>query len=260
MMPHVRHRGQSKMTSLTPEQLTGRTSAHVQELPQRGCRLHAHAATAFLALASEAAAMGIDLVAASSFRDFSRQLAIWNGKFRGERPVLDRDGAPLDISAMDDESIVRAILQWSALPGASRHHWGSEIDVFDRTALAVGAQPQFIPREYAPDGQFARLSVFLAQHAARFGFFLPYDSERGGVQPEPWHLSFAPVSAEALPALTLPVLADALRDAPLAGAQVVQRLLPEIHERYVCRVASPPPAARSYSADRAYSSNQAFLK
>jgi len=254
MMPHMRHLDQPPMMPLSPEQLTGRACTHVQQLPQGACRLHPLAGEAFLALTAAAAHAGIDLVAASSFRDFDHQLAIWNGKFHGERPLLDRDGAALDISTMDAESIVRAILQWSALPGASRHHWGSEVDVFDRAALAAGARPRLVPREYAADGAFARLSAFLARDAARHGFFLPYDSERGGVQPEPWHLSFAPLAAAALPALTLPVLAAALRDAPLAGAEVVQRLLPEIHERYVCRVAPPPPAAR------AYSSSQVFLK
>jgi LAS superfamily LD-carboxypeptidase LdcB len=243
MMPHVRHRGQRPMTNLTPEQLTGRVSTHVHELPRLSCRLHPGAAAAFVALAADAAHDGIDLVAASAFRDFNAQLTIWNGKFRGERRLLDRAGVPLDISRMDEEAIVRAILQWSALPGASRHHWGSEIDVFDRAALPAGARPRLVPEEYAPDGVFAALTASLRQHAARHGFFLPYDSDRGGVQPEPWHLSYAPVSAAALPALTLPVLGAALQGAALAGAAVVQRLLPEIHERYVRAVAAAPRQA-----------------
>lgn len=240
MMPHVRHLGQSSMTMLTPEQLTGRSSTHVQELPLLSCRLHPQAGAAFGALMTDAAREGMDLVAISAFRDFSRQLAIWNGKFRGERSLLDRHGARLDISAMDEEAIVRAILQWSALPGASRHHWGSEVDVIDRAALKPGARPQLLPQEYAPGGVFAHLTDFLQRRAAHHGFFLPYDSERGGVRPEPWHLSYAPVSVGALQALTPAVLAQALQDASLAGLSVVQRLLPEIYERYVCRVASPP--------------------
>ena len=240
MMPHVRHLGQLSMTILTPDQLTGRMATHVRELPQLSCRLHPQAGSAFEALVADAAREGIDLAAISTFRDFNRQLAIWNGKFRGERPLLDRDGARLDISTMDEEAIVRAILQWSALPGASRHHWGSEVDVFDRAALAPGEVPQLLPQQYAAGGVFEPLSRFLRQHAGQHGFFLPYDSERGGVQPEPWHLSYAPVSVRALQALTLPILSEALQDAPLAGSSVVQRLLPEIYERFVCRVASPP--------------------
>ena len=37
------------------------------------------------------------------------------------------------------------ILEWSALPGASRHHWGSEFDVFDLAALPEGYRVQLLP-------------------------------------------------------------------------------------------------------------------
>jgi len=242
MMPHVERGHQPDMMILTPEQLTGRASGHVQQVSALSCRLHPQAADALLGLAQEARAYDIDLVATSGFRDFERQLAIWNGKFRGERPLLDRDSSPMDVRTMGEEAIVRAILVWSALPGASRHHWGSEVDVYDRSALAPGQRPQLVAAEYARDGVFARLVAFLADKAARYEFFLPYDRDRGGVRPEPWHLSYAPVAGAALPALTLSVLQEALADAPLCGTASVQRLLPQIYERYVCRVAPAPPA------------------
>jgi LAS superfamily LD-carboxypeptidase LdcB len=232
------------MPILTPEQLTGRASTHVVEVPQLSCSLHADAAAALFAMARQAAHDGIDLAVASSFRPFGRQLAIWNAKFDGRQALLDRNGRALHIADLDEEQIVRAILLWSALPGASRHHWGTDIDVYDRAALAQPQRPQLIPQEYAEDGTFAHLSAWLARHCADYGFFWPYDSDRGGVLPEPWHLSFAPVSSAALPALTPPLLADALATCELAGAAVVQRLLPEIHERYVCRVSAPGLASR----------------
>lgn len=233
------------MMNLTPEQLTGRASSHVQEVSALACRLHAEAAEALLALTAASAAYDIDLVVVSGFRDFERQLAIWNGKFRGQRPLLDAHGRALDVRRMDEEAIVRAILEWSALPGASRHHWGTDVDVYDRAALAPEARPQLVPGEYAPDGVFARLSRFLGEQAAHFGFYRPYDSDRGGVKPEPWHLSYAPVAGRALASLTPAILREALAGVAIGGAQVVQRLLPEIHERYVCRVAPAPlnPAA-----------------
>ncbi len=245
-MPYVGRADQPRMTILTPEQLTGRASSHVREVSALSCRLHPRAADALLGLAADAAEHDIDLAAVSGFRDFDRQLAIWNGKFRGERPLLDRQGHTLEVRHMPEEAIVRAIPEWSALQGASRHHWGSDVDVFDRAALTPGMQLHLVPAAYAHDGVFARLVDFLAEQAPRHGFFLPYDSERGGVQPEPWHLSYAPIAGAALPALTLGILREALQAAPICGAEVVQRLLPEILERYVCRVAPAPltPAAR----------------
>jgi len=235
------------MIVLNAEQLTGRVRSHVldvNDLPEgAGCILHPDAAAAFLELRTAAAQSDIDLVAVSSFRSFQQQLTIWNEKFQGRRPLLDQDGRALDVAVMTGEQIVRAILLWSALPGASRHHWGTEIDVIDRAALAPGQRAQLIPQEYSPQGVFCRLAAWLPQHCQDFGFFLPYDRDRGGVRPEPWHLSFAPVSGVALGALTVAVLAAALEPVQLAGGVLVRSQLAELHARYVCAVAAAPAAA-----------------
>jgi LAS superfamily LD-carboxypeptidase LdcB len=231
------------MLILSPEQLTGRVRSHVMELPEPRCTLHPTAARAFLRLRAEAAKSGIDLTPASTFRDFNRQLTIWNDKYYGKRPLLDAAARPLDPTRLNDGQIVEAILLWSALPGSSRHHWGTEIDVIDREVLPAGHQPQIVPQEYQPGGIFERLGAWIPQHCADFGFFLPYDVDRGGVQPEPWHLSYAPVSNHALAALTVEVLAAALAEVELAGRDVVMRQLPTIHARYVTRVAQPSAMA-----------------
>jgi LAS superfamily LD-carboxypeptidase LdcB len=231
------------MSVLSAEQLTGRVRSHVLELAQSGCVLHPDAATAFMDLRAAATQSDIDLVAVSSFRNFEHQLLIWNDKFHGRRPLLDQDGRILDRSAMSEDELVGAILLWSALPGASRHHWGTEIDLVDRAALPPGQRPQLIAQEYSPGGVFARLGAWLPRHCERYGFFLPYDLDRGGVRPEPWHVSFAPVAHPALPALTVEVLAAALGDVELAGAAVVRRQLRDIHARYVCAVAQPTAVA-----------------
>jgi LAS superfamily LD-carboxypeptidase LdcB len=247
MMPYVRSHGYKTMVVLDSEQLTGRTRAHVLELAEPPCTLQPDAARAFIALRTAAAVAGLDLAAASSFRDFQRQLAIWNDKFVGRRPLLDRDGTPLDPAVMTAPQIVRAILHWSALPGASRHHWGTEIDVIDRAALTDGRKAQLVPAEYAADGVFAKLDRWLTQHAESYGFFRPYDRDRGGVQPEPWHLSFAPVAAAALQGLTIDVLSEALREVELGGAEAVWPQLEEIHARYVRAVAMPSARALAFS-------------
>lgn len=227
------------MTILTADQLTGRSREHVVELAEFSCSLHPLTAAAFLGLRRAAAAAGHDLAPLSAFRDFNQQLVIWNAKFRGERALLDRDGTALDVRMLSAEQIVRAILHWSALPGASRHHWGTEVDVFDRAALPNGARARLLPSEYARDGVFAALSSWLSAHAADYGFYLPYDSDRGGVQVEPWHLSFAPLANTLLPQLTPELIAAALAAAPLQGREIVLQLLPEIHSRYVRAVAAP---------------------
>src|SRR5512139_1154487 len=142
-------------------ELTGRARTHIVELEEPRCALHYEAVTSFLAMRDAATAAGVDLVAASSFRDFDRQLVLWNRKWRGERPLLDRSGRTIDPSTLDDAGKVDAILCWSAVPGGSRHHWGTDVDVIDAAALPPGYQVQLVPAEYAPDGVFARLAAWL---------------------------------------------------------------------------------------------------
>jgi LAS superfamily LD-carboxypeptidase LdcB len=241
-----------KMSILDAQQLTGRSRTHVSDLADPRCTLQPDAARAFMAMRAAAALEQIDLQPSSSFRDFQRQLSIWNDKFSGRRVVLDRSGQPLAKTALSDEQWVAAILLWSALPGASRHHWGTELDVFDRSRLPAGAQPQLLPSEYGVGGAFERLHRWLERHAEEYGFFRPYDRDRGGVQPEPWHISYAPISSLALQALTVPVLSEALTHAALQGSEVVLGQIGTIHARYVCAVAEPSAAAcRGYPSPEA---------
>lgn len=224
-------------------ELTGRSRTHVVDLESPACTLHRAAAAPFLALRAAAAAVGIDLVPVSSFRDFARQLAIWNAKFRGERALLDASGCHLDRSCLGPAELIDTILVWSALPGASRHHWGSDLDVIDRAAVPPGYAPRLVAEEFAPGAPFARLDTWLRESAGRFGFYRPYTSFRGGVQPEPWHLSFAPVAVPALETLTVAHLAAALESAEVEGRELLLERLPELHARYVRQV--DPPAVLS---------------
>jgi LAS superfamily LD-carboxypeptidase LdcB len=233
---------------LDAEQLTGRARTHVIELPEPCGTLHPAAADALVAMRAAAAAAGIDLAVVSSFRDFQRQCAIWNAKFRGERALLDRRGRPLDVAALDHETRIDSILMWSALPGASRHHWGSDIDVIDRAALPPGYRYELVPEEFAPDGVFAALGAWLGAHLPRFGFYRPYATDRGGVQPEPWHLSFAPVSEPALAGLTPQVLRSAIAASAIEGRDAVLGRLDALHARYVTAVDRAPPQALAYAS------------
>ena len=190
-----------------------------------------------------AAADGIDLVACSSFRDFDRQLAIWNGKFRGERPMQDRSGRPLDPRGLAPAERVAAILWWSALPGASRHHWGTDFDVLDARTMPVGYQLRLVPAEYHAGGPFHRLSTWLDMHMHAFGFFRPYGTDRGGVQPEPWHLSYAPVAARAQAALSVAGLREVLEGAQIEGKVQVLAALEPNYASYVQNVDAAPLAA-----------------
>jgi LAS superfamily LD-carboxypeptidase LdcB len=220
-------------------ELTGRARTHVIELIEPACVLHYETVAAFLAMRDAAASEGIDVQARSSFRDFATQMSIWNRKWRGERRILDRQGRALERAQLTDAECVDAILCWSAIPGGSRHHWGSDIDVIDAVAIPHGYEVQLVPEEYAPDGIFGRLAQWLEMNMRRFGFFRPYRTDRGGVSPEPWHLSYAPVAVPALEALSLSMLRQVLESSPLEGKPFVLARLPEIYTRFLLAIDTP---------------------
>lgn len=228
-------------------QLTGRDRGHIVTIAEPRCELHAAAVEPFLALREAAGRAGFDLLPVSSFRDFSRQRAIWNAKFRGQRPALDRRGRAVEMSRLDAGARVDAILCWSALPGTSRHHWGSDVDVADGHAIARGHVLRLEADEYRRGGPFAPLSAWLAANMRRFGFFRPYASRRAGVQPEAWHLSYAPVARGALSRMTTELLAEAIRDADIDGEAEILARLQAIRDRYVLDVDAPPRMRSRYA-------------
>jgi LAS superfamily LD-carboxypeptidase LdcB len=224
---------------VTPAELTGRARTHIVDVAEPACELHGHAVAAFLQLRRTAAAEGFDVAPVSAFRDFSRQLSIWNRKWSGETPLNDPQGKVLDPAGLSADERVDAILRWSALPGASRHHWGTDLDLIDRRALTPGYRVQLISAEYVAPGPFAPLADWLESNAARFGFFRPFRGVLSGVQAEPWHFSFAPVAEPARRRLTAGVLREALETCELAGKEAVLARIDELHARYVASIDWP---------------------
>lgn len=184
---------------LTNEQLTGKSRTHLVNLPcphSPNHFLQPQAMKAFQGLQQSAVKNGFNLQPASSFRDFQRQQMIWNGKFNGERKVHDDDGNALDLTALSDWEKCQAILRWSALPGASRHHWGTEVDIFDPDLLPLGQSLQLEPWEYEKGGYFFELSQWLQENLARFDFALPFLALADEIKigREPWHISYLPLA------------------------------------------------------------------
>ncbi|WP_179210520.1 M15 family metallopeptidase [Yersinia alsatica] len=212
--------------------LTGRSTEHLVVLTGNH-RMQPQAVDAFMAMQQAAKVAGFDLQPASTFRDFDRQLAIWNGKFRGERPVLDKDSQPIDVSQLDDAARCEAILRWSALPGASRHHWGSDLDIYDPSLLPAQAKLQLEPWEYLAGGYFYPLTQWLDTHMAEFGFYRPFSEDTSGVAAEPWHLSYRPLAQAAEHLLTPAILLEAWQSQDVAGSEWLIRHLPMIFSRFI---------------------------
>lgn len=130
----------------------------------------------------------------SAYRSFDRQLSIWNRKAFGELKLLDADGKPME-RPQDEERLMYAILTWSALPGASRHHLGTDLDVVDGNACPEGYEVQLTPAEC--DGMFASFHNRLTElmdAGESFGFSRVFEPGRGKIQPEKWHIAHLPTS------------------------------------------------------------------
>ena len=224
-------------------ELTGRARTHVVQRDDLGAAMHPLVVEPFLAMKADAARAGIEIGITSGFRDFFAQERIWNMKWRGERPLYDTAGRVREHAALAPRELIEAILCWSALPGASRHHWGTELDVVDRAAVAADYRVQLVPSEAAPGGPFHRMHCWLDEHMSRYGFFRPYRIFRGGVLPEAWHLSFAPVAEPALAGLTPDLLRESIAASGMLGKELVLEQIPELHARYVVNVDTPEAAA-----------------
>lgn len=187
-------------------------------------------------LAEAARQAGFCFEVASAFRSFERQLAIWNAKARGERPVLNDLGEPLDLTRLSERERAWAILRWSALPGTSRHHWGTDLDVYDSSRFTPGYRLQLTVEETRDQGPCAEFHAWLGQYlrsSQNPGFFRPYAQDRGGVAPEPWHLSYAPLADALAPQMTADTVRPLLLSSDLLLKTTVLENLEEIIERFV---------------------------
>ncbi|ODS24812.1 peptidase [Candidatus Endobugula sertula] len=204
------------MSSLLEWQLLGQNEDHLQTLPDhQGVRMHQGVIAPLMTLIQHARQAGFQLRVTSGFRSFERQLGIWNDKCRGLRAVLDSRGDELDIHSLSSLEKVMAILRWSALPGASRHHWGTDCDIYDAAAVSKDYQPQLHPNEYTGSGPFAPMIEWLSKYLQQpdsLAFFRPYLHDHDGVAPELWHLSYSPVSSEYEQHLSLSLIREQLNN------------------------------------------------
>ena len=131
---------------------------------------------------------GIKIKVVSGFRDFKRQKEIWNNKFL----KFTKEN---NISGID---AINEIIRFSTIPGTSRHHWGTEIDVIDEKYK--NEKNPLMSDKYEKDGIFSKLKKWMDENSEKFGFYLVYTNNpnRGGFEYEPWHYTYLPISKKYL--------------------------------------------------------------
>lgn len=131
----------------------------------------------------------------SGTRTFFDQKTIWENKWNGRTPV---EGGRLNRTVSDPLRRARKILEFSSMPGTSRHHWGTDFDI------------NVLTNAYYKSGSGEILYVWLAANASRYGFCQPYTEGRAaGYLEERWHWSYRPISSL--------LLADWIRQFEMSG-------------------------------------------
>jgi D-alanyl-D-alanine carboxypeptidase len=178
--------------SITVEYLTGRFDPakdrrFVKVRPEHGngeaMYLRQEAYEAFVRMSDAAKKQGISLKILSATRGFDRQKLIWEEKWNGRRAV---DGEFLKGPAKDPAERAQKIMRWSSMPGTSRHHWGTDIDLNDMN------------NSYFTQGQGKKVYEWLVANAPNFGFCQVYSAigpqRPHGYQEEKWHWSYLPIA------------------------------------------------------------------
>ena len=160
-------------------QTLGLDDSHLITLVEH--RLTPKTAAAFSAMQAAALKDGIDIQLVSAYRSFERQQYIWEDKF--ERYSAE---------GLSPEAAIARILKYSTIPGTSRHHWGTDVDITD--ANAPKQKRVLVPNKFHNNGPFAALHKWMEANAHRYGFFLVYtkDDARTGFSYEPWHYTYLP--------------------------------------------------------------------
>ncbi len=138
---------------------------------------------AFLKMTEAAKKDGVRFVIKSATRNFDYQKGIWERKWTGKTKINGKDINDITQEIADKSSI---ILQYSSMPGSSRHHWGTD---FDLNAFT---------NSYFEKGQGLKEYEWLSAHASEYGFCQPYSplgiNRPKGYQEEKWHWSYLPLS------------------------------------------------------------------
>jgi LAS superfamily LD-carboxypeptidase LdcB len=151
--------------------------------------MHKEAKVAFLKMKTAAEKEGFAIEVVSSYRSFDRQ-----------REIFERKYTQFTKQGLSPEQAINKIIEYSTIPGTSRHHWGTDIDIIDANA----PRPKSVLQEknFYGNGPFCKMKEWLNMHAEKFGFFEVYtnNKNRKGFEYEPWHFSYAPVSIPMLKA------------------------------------------------------------
>lgn len=212
------------MGHFNPKKKEGFVKINKKYASRSGMYLRKEAFDAFKKMRAAARKEGVYLKIRSATRNFVYQKGIWEKKWLGKRQLSDGTNAAKDIASPKLRAL--KILQYSSMPGTSRHHWGTEVDL------------NSFNNAWFEKGKGLKLFNWMNANAAKYGFHRPYteknETRPHGYNEEKWHWSYTPLS--------IPMTQDAarvLRDEHIKGflgsktakkIGVVDRYILGVHE------------------------------
>lgn len=174
-----------------------------------GINLREEAYNSFLEMKKAAYSDGFDIKMVSSFRDYYHQQRIWERKYLNY--TQESGMSPLDA--------IEKIIEYSTIPGTSRHHWGTDIDIIDGFPKASG--DVLVPEKFEASGPYEGFKLWLDENSTKYGFYLVYtdNPRRRGFKYEPWHYSYAPISIPMLTAYRKLNILKLLQEESFLGSQ-----------------------------------------
>ncbi len=171
-------------------------------------RLEFNTYKAFKKMEAAAKRDGIYLKIVSAYRGFERQKLIWNNKY--EKFTND--------FSLEPEKAISEIIRFSTVPGTSRHHWGTDIDIIDGNF--PDEENVLVSEKFEKDCLFYKVKNWLDNNSENFGFYLTYtnDKNRKGFEFEPWHYSYKPVSVKYYRALIKTDLKKIIKSLDINGS------------------------------------------
>lgn len=130
---------------------------------------------------------GFKIHVVSSYRSYDHQNNIWTRKYKN-----------FTQSGLSPMKAIEKIIEYSTIPGTSRHHWGTDLDIIDSTK-GIPDNP-LSETHFNKGGRMHNFKLWLDENAEKYGFHLVYTNNpsRKGFAYEPWHFSYKPLSIKML--------------------------------------------------------------
>lgn len=178
----------------------------IPKLYGNGYRLLWRAHDAFLDMDNAARKNGMRIRVVSSYRSFNHQNLIWTRKYNRYRS-----------RKLSSKTAVEYNIRYTAIPGSSRHHWGTEIDVVDGSVKT--SRYPLNTKNFHGYGIYKDFREWMDDNAHKYGFYRVYtnDHTRKGFKYEPWHYSFAELAKPMLKEYTERDVQNILKHQELLG-------------------------------------------